>query len=260
MQSYNNTHFATCTQELPDNRGFSCVVYDKSSGYTLQHVLIPHFIVRTRFLECITKIVAMDVLGGLVRNGVEINAGLGITRIGGVGVVRFGGWGRVQNHHVAVQTGEVFLRPVVMLWTQLDGCNIRQVVTLDVGLIVTRIGKEHVIVDDVFGGTWVLNSAGAGAWTDGDRGGSGRGWGRSGCGDGALSDHRCRRSGGCSGDIQRSWNTGLIGCDVDEIQRTVNNECVAFVVAVNETVVDWCVGKDLNMSYQGGARTVESGD
>lgn len=208
--------FATCTQELPDDRGFSSVVYDKSPGYTLQHILVPHFIVRTRFLKCITKIVAMDILGRLVRDGVEINVGQGITGIGGVSVVRFGGWGRVQNHHVAVQTGEVFLRPVVMLWTQLDGCNIGQVVTFDVSLIVTGIREEHVIVDDVFGGTGVLNGAGAGAWTDCDWGGSGGGWGGSGGAGSALSDHR-GGSCGCGCYVQRSWHTGLIRCDVDEI-------------------------------------------
>lgn len=40
----------------------------------------------------------------------------------------------------------------------------------------------------------------------------------------------------------------------------MNNKRIAFVVAVNEAVVDWSVGKDLNMSDQGGTGTVKPGD
>lgn len=109
---------------LPDDGGFRRIVNDKSSWYTLQNVLVPNLIVWARFFECIAEVIAVNVLGRLVGNSVEINPGFGVTRVGCIRVVRLGGRGRVQNNYVTVEAGEVSLRPVVMFGTKLDGRHI----------------------------------------------------------------------------------------------------------------------------------------
>lgn len=116
--------FATFPNHLPDDGGFRRVVNDKSSWYTLQNVLVPNLIIWASFFECIAEVIAVNVLGRLVGNSVEINTGFGVTRVGCVRVVRLGSRGRVQDNYVTVEAGQVSLRPVVMFGTKLDGRHI----------------------------------------------------------------------------------------------------------------------------------------
>jgi hypothetical protein len=86
----------------------------------LQDILVPNFMVWTCFLESISEVIAVNVLGWYVGNGVKIQPWLSVARVSSVSVVGLRCRCGVQNDHVSIKTGLVVLGPIVMFRAKFD--------------------------------------------------------------------------------------------------------------------------------------------